>query len=268
MPVYHPRSTRTQRPLEDRTVLLSTAPHPLRRLRRIGDTRPLPRPVADADRGLGGTRPTLVVPRRTRNGREESEKLRWSVRARARAAFLLGADFLNPILVGCLGLCCLAAAGILWAGSTLDLSGGGTSPAVPPSASHWNPSTSHVVTSTTGQPVTPSSIAADVPTPSVRQNVAPVVVDTSQTASALPTTAGLGFPQASSTPEPQSSYSSPPPGDPVTPLTPATPETPASADAASPADGSPSDGSSAGQSGTSSVSVGISLEIVDPSPTS
>lgn len=264
---YHPRSTARQRPPQDqdggsepRTVLLLRTPRPLRTLRRVGDTRPLPRVT---DSGLGGTRPTVIIPRRTRNGREGTEKLRMSRRARARALALLGADFLNPILVTTLALCCFAAAGLVWAGSSLDISGSPStqpSPSVSCQSCETSPSvdvTTNANDDTTQQAaMAVSSSVTDVPTTSVRQNVTPAVVETSASPTAPPPS-----------PHPQSDYTSPPPGDPAPSLTPGDSTSAVSAGTSPTDTGSPSDGNASGSSGTGSLTIGLSLTALDPSPT-
>lgn len=283
MPAYHPRSTRTQRPTEDRTVLLPTQGQPLRRLRRIGDIRPLPR-VTVSDKG--GASPTVIVPRRitVRNGWREGKKFRASSRACARFRSLLRVlfpklilkslfDFLSPALAATLGLLCLAAALGLYAMGSLNLGDSPSSPQIAPSASSWDPRTNDTRTSSRAVPVTPSSDVVSEPNVTPRQNVVVTSPDTSASPSEpAPTTAGLGFPLPPvGTPHPQSDWTSPPPPEASSPTNPSSPPpTPEASNTASPADtstGSPSDGSSPGSSGTSSLSVGLSLSVVAPSPT-
>src|ERR1700753_273794 len=226
MPAFHPRATPRVPPAEGepRTVLM-----PLRTLRRVGDTHPLPRVEST-------TTPTLALKRthsvRPRNGREGTAKLRMKARARSRAALLLGSDFLNPILVGLLGLAVLAAAGILWTGSVLDLSGpaspsGSASPSVSRSAVPSSAVTTNARDDATQQAaIDPSSSAADEPTTPIQQNVAPAVVAAPATPSAPPP------------PTPQTAYTSPQPGTDVTP--PDDPSTPPPASTSGDVDSSPS----------------------------
>lgn len=280
MPAYHPRSTRTQRPAEALTETQILAP--LKALRRTGDTRPLPRVEQSEARGEGTT-PTLPVvrrgtassaARRARNGRVESRKLRTSHRAVARAALLFGSDLINPILVGLLGLAVLAAAGILWAGSNLDISGSSDTPT--PATSHWDPRTDAPRTplgvattnanddTSTGASVDTASAAPDEPTQAQRQIVAPAVVDTSASPSGV---VPPPMPESSHTPGPVDTL--PDTSTPENP--PPTPDGGASSTAdqgGTPSqNGSPSD-ASPGTDGTGLVTIGLSLQTVEISPTS